>query len=234
LSEPGSTRAPVFYVRVTSRLFHAASLRKTVLKQTVITLDLEGVLVPEIWIAVAEATGIDELRRTTRDEPDYDVLMRYRLGLLEEHGLKLSAIQKVIGSLAPLPGARAFLDDLRARTQVLILSDTFLQFANPLMQQLGWPTLFCNHLEIVDDKVINYHLRQPDQKRESVLALKRLNYAVISAGDSYNDITMLAEADRGILFCAPNKVKEEFPKFQAVEAYEDLLDAIDSGMRQLG
>lgn len=195
-------------------------------KQTVVTLDLEGVLVPEIWIAVAENTGIDSLRRTTRDEPDYDVLMRQRLGILDEHSLKLSGIQEVIGDLSPLPGAKVFLDELRGRTQVLILSDTFLQFATPLMRQLDWPTLFCNHLEIADDRIVNYHLRQPDQKRQSVVALKSLNYTVISAGDSYNDTTMLAEADHGILFRAPDNVRTEFPQFPAVEEYGDLMELI--------
>jgi len=196
-------------------------------KQAVVTLDLEGVLVPEIWIAVAETTGIDALRRTTRDEPDYDVLMRYRLDILEEHGLKLSDIQEVIGGLEPLPGAKGFLDDLRARTQVLILSDTFLQFAEPLMRQLGWPTLFCNHLEVVDDRILSYHLRQSDQKRQSVVALKSLNYTVISAGDSYNDTTMLSEADHGILFRAPENVKAEFSQFPALEEYDDLMAEIE-------
>tara|TARA_Y100001934_G_scaffold270915_1_gene356591 strand:- start:328 stop:930 length:603 start_codon:yes stop_codon:yes gene_type:complete len=192
-------------------------------KQTVVTLDLEGVLIPEIWIAVAESTGIEALRRTTRDEPDYDVLMRYRLNILDEHDLKLADIQTVIGGLSPLPGAREFLDGLRARTQVIILSDTFLQFAEPLMRQLGWPTLFCNHLEVAEGRVVDYHLRQPDQKRESVIALKSLNYTIISAGDSYNDTTMLAEADHGILFRAPDNVKTEFPQFPALEEYNDLM-----------
>ena len=198
------------------------------MKQTIITLDLEGVLVPEIWIAVAEKTGIEALRRTTRDEPDYDVLMRQRLNILGENKLKLSDIQSVIADLSPLPGAKEFLDDLRARTQVLILSDTFLQFANPLMRQLDWPTLFCNHLEIEGDRVVNYHLRQPDQKRESVLALKSLNYTVISSGDSYNDTSMLTEAHHGILFRAPENVREEFSQFPAVEEYSDLMSQIEA------
>ena len=193
------------------------------MKQNVVTLDLEGVLVPEIWIAVAESMGIEALRRTTRDEPDYDVLMRYRLNILNEHNLKLADIQTVIGGLSPLPGAREFLDGLRAHTQVIILSDTFLQFAEPLMRQLGWPTLFCNHLEVVEGRVVDYHLRQPDQKRQSVIALKSLNYTIISAGDSYNDTTMLAEADHGILFRAPENVKAEFPQFPALEEYKDLM-----------
>jgi phosphoserine/homoserine phosphotransferase len=195
-------------------------------KQTVVTLDLEGVLVPEIWIAVAGHTGIEALCRTTRDEPDYDVLMRQRLGILDENNLKLSDIQAVIGGLEPLPGAKSFLDELRASTQVIILSDTFLQFAAPLMRQLGWPTLFCNQLEIEADRIVSYHLRQPDQKRQSVLALRTLNYNIIAAGDSYNDTSMLAEADCGILFRAPDNVKEEFPQFPAVEEYRDLMELI--------
>ena len=216
-----------FYGRVRPRHLSRTPVSQRVVKETIVTLDLEGVLVPEIWIAVAEQTGIETLRRTTRDEPDYDVLMRYRLDILDEHGLKLSDIQGVIDDLSPLPGAREFLDTLRARAQVIILSDTFLQFANPLMRQLGWPTLFCNHLEIVDDRVAGYHLRQPDQKRQSVLALKSLNYTIISAGDSYNDTTMLAEADKGILFRAPANVKAEFSQFPAVEEYSDLMAEIE-------
>ena len=192
------------------------------MKQTVVTLDLEGVLVPEIWIAVAGSTGIEALRRTTRDEPDYDVLMRQRLGILDENNLKLSDIQAVIGGLEPLPGAKSFLDELRASTQVIILSDTFLQFAAPLMRQLGWPTLLCNHLEMENDHITNYHLGQPDQKRQAVLALRTLNYKIIAAGDSYNDTSMLSEADHGILFRAPDNVKEQFPQFPAVEKYGEL------------
>ena len=197
------------------------------MKQTIVTLDLEGVLVPEIWIAVADKIGIEALRRTTRDEPDYDVLMQYRLQILEENNLKLTDIQSVIGILNPLPGAKKFLDSLRAKTQVLILSDTFLQFANPLMRQLDWPTLFCNHLDIKDGRIVGYQLRQVDQKRQSVLALKNLNYTVISAGDSYNDTTMLAEADYGFLFRAPENVKEEFSGFPAFDEYADLSAEIE-------
>lgn len=197
------------------------------MKQTIVTLDLEGVLVPEIWIAVADKIGIEALRRTTRDEPDYDVLMRYRLQILEENNLKLADIQSVIGMLNPLPGAKKFLDSLRAKTQVLILSDTFLQFANPLMRQLDWPTLFCNHLDIKDGRIVGYQLRQVDQKRQSVLALKNLNYTVISAGDSYNDTTMLAEADYGFLFRAPENVKEEFSGFPSFDEYADLSAEIE-------
>ncbi len=181
---------------------------------------------PEIWVAVAEKTGIDALRRTTRDEPDYDVLMRYRLDLLAENNLKLSDIQAVIATLEPMDGAKAFLDEVRARTQLVILSDTFLQFANPLMRQLDWPAIFCHQLEVRDDMIINYHLRQQDQKRKSVAAFQSLNYHVIAAGDSYNDTTMLAEADQGVLFRAPNNVIEEFPQFPVVTDYAALMELI--------
>lgn len=194
------------------------------MKQTVVTLDMEGVLVPEIWIAFAEKTGIEGLKRTTRDEPDYDVLMRYRLDLLNEHNLKLSDIQEVIGTLAPLDGAREFMDELRTLTQVIILSDTFEQFAQPLMRQLNWPTLFCHRLIVEDDKILNYQLRQPDQKRKAVAALKGLNYKVFAAGDSYNDTTMLGEADKGFLFKSPQNVIEEFPQYPAETEYEKLLE----------
>jgi phosphoserine/homoserine phosphotransferase len=193
-------------------------------RQTIVTLDLEGVLVPEIWIAVAERTGIDALRRTTRDEPDYDVLMRGRLAILAEHGLRLRDIAEVIAQLEPLAGARDFLDELRSRTQVLILSDTFEQFAQPLMRQLGWPTLLCHRLVIDgDDRIVDYRLRQPDQKRRAVDALHGLNYRVLAAGDSYNDIAMLQRADVGVLFRSPAKVQHEFPQLPAVDSYDDLL-----------
>jgi phosphoserine / homoserine phosphotransferase len=195
-------------------------------QQTIVTLDLEGVLVPEIWIAFAEKTGIPELKRTTRDEPDYDVLMRGRLKILDEHGLKLSQIQEVIGTLEPLPGAKEFMDELRSLTQVIILSDTFEQFAKPLMRQLGWPTLFCHRLVVESDRIVNYQLRQPNQKAKSVAALRGLNYKVIAAGDSYNDTTMLLEANTGFLFHAPANVKREFPQFQAFDDYGDLLTAL--------
>lgn len=197
------------------------------MQQTIVTLDLEGVLVPEIWIAFAEKTGIEALRRTTRDEPDYDVLMQYRLGILKENNFKLSDIQNVIGGLAPLDGAKHFLDALRAKTQVVILSDTFLQFATPLMRQLDWPVIFCHHLEVEQDVVENYCLRQPDQKRKSVEAFRSLNFKVIAAGDSYNDTTMLGAADHGILFRSPDNVKAEFPQYPAVEEYADLMALID-------
>ncbi len=198
------------------------------MKQSIVTLDMEGVLTPEIWIAVAEKTGIPELRRTTRDEPDYDKLMRFRLGILDRHSLKLSAIQQIIGGLRPLDGARAFLDELRALVQVIILSDTFEQFASPLLRQLGWPVLFCNRLVVEEDRITGYRLRVPEQKRRSVVALKSLNYRVIAAGDSYNDTAMLQEANVGFLFRAPAKVKEDFPQFKAVESYPDLLARIQA------
>ena len=195
-------------------------------RQTLVTLDLEGVLVPEIWIAVAERTGIDALRRTTRDEPDYDVLMRYRLDVLDEHGLTMSLVEDVIDSLGPEPGAREFLDELRSRTQVIILSDTFEQFARPLMRQLGMPTIFCHRLEVSDDRITGYRLRQPDQKRCSVEAFRSLEYKVIAAGDSYNDTTMLGAADAGILFRAPDNVIAEFPQFPSCTGYDELLSLI--------
>jgi phosphoserine/homoserine phosphotransferase len=196
-------------------------------KQSIVTLDMEGVLTPEIWIAVSEKTGIPELRRTTRDEPDYDKLMRGRLALLDKHGLKLSDIQNVIGTLRPLPGAKEFLDELRSLMQVVILSDTFEQFAAPLLRQLGWPTLLCHRLVVENDRIVNYQLRIREQKREAVAAFKRMNYHVISAGDSFNDTAMLLEANVGFLFRAPDNVKKQFPQFKAVEAYADLMKLIN-------
>ena len=183
-------------------------------------------LTPEIWIAVAEKTQIPELRRTTRDEPDYDKLMNYRIAILDQHGIKLSHIQEVIGTLHPLPGGKEFLDELRTLVQVIILSDTFEQFAAPLMKQLNWPTLFCHRLIVDNDRITGYQLRQPNQKQKSVAALKSLNYRVISAGDSYNDTAMLGEADTGFLIHAPEKVKSEFPQFKAVESHAELLKLI--------
>lgn len=186
-------------------------------------LDLEGVLVPEIWIAFAERTGIDELRATTRDVPDYDVLMMQRLRILRENNLGIVEIQEVIDTLIPLEGARDFLDWLRERFQVVILSDTFYEFSQPLMRQLGFPTLLCHRLEVNgDNEVTGYRLRQSDPKRESVKAFHSLQYRVIAAGDSYNDTTMLAEADAGILFRAPDNVIAEFPQFPAVHDYQAL------------
>jgi len=195
-------------------------------KQSIVTLDMEGVLTPEIWIAVAEKTGIAELRRTTRDEPDYDKLMRGRLKILDEHGLKLADIQQVIGTLRPLTGAKEFLDELRVQVQVIVLSDTFEQFASPFLRQLGWPALLCHRLVVQQDRIIDYQLRIPEQKQRAVAAFKLLNYQVIAAGDSFNDSKMLIEADIGFLFRAPENVKRQFPQFQAVEAYADLMKLI--------
>jgi phosphoserine/homoserine phosphotransferase len=199
-------------------------------KQSIVTLDMEGVLTPEIWIAVAETTGIPELRRTTRDEPDYDKLMRYRIDILDRHGITLSKIQQVIGGLSPLPGAVDFLNALRGRVQFIILSDTFEQFAQPLLAKLGWPTLFCHRLIVAQDRITGYQLRLADQKRHSVEALQRLNYNVIAAGDSFNDTAMLIQADSGILFHAPANVISQFPQFPAVNEYAQLLALIDARM----
>jgi phosphoserine/homoserine phosphotransferase len=186
-------------------------------------LDLEGVLIPEIWINFAEKTGIEELKATTRDIPDYDVLMQQRLRILDQHGLGYQEIQEVIATLSPLDGAVEFVSWLRERFQVIILSDTFYEFSQPLMRQLGFPTLFCHRLEIDESgRVVDYKLRQKDPKRASVKAFHSLNYKVIAAGDSYNDTTMLSEADQGILFKAPQNVIDEFPQFPAVFEYEDL------------
>ena len=187
---------------------------------------MEGVLTPEIWIAVAEKTGIPELRRTTRDEPDYDKLMRGRLAILDKHGLKLKDIQDVIGTLRPLPGGKEFLDELRTLSQVLILSDTFEQFAAPLIKQLNWPTLLCHRLIVENDRIVDYQLRIPEQKQRAVAAFKLLNYHVIAAGDSFNDTAMLIEANVGFLFHSPDNVKQQFPQFKAVDTYADLLKLI--------
>ena len=194
--------------------------------QTIVTLDLEGVLIPEVWVAVAETTGIEGLLRTTRDEPDYDVLMHYRLNLLAEHGLGLAKIQEVISTLEPMPGARDFLDELRSQTQVIILSDTFDKFATPFMRQLGWPTIMCHQLLVDGDTIVGYQLRQQDQKRKAVEALQSLNFRIIAAGDSYNDTTMLGAASTGFLFRSPDNVIAEFPQFRAFTAYDDILAAI--------
>mgnify|MGYP001619445227 CR=1 FL=1 len=194
------------------------------LTQPVLTcLDLEGVLVPEIWINVAQKTGIGELSLTTRDIPDYDVLMKRRLGILDRHKLTLQDIQDVIATMAPLEGAGEFLGWLRERCQVIILSDTFYEFALPLMKQLAYPTLFCNRLEVDDrGRIVDYHLRQPDQKRQSVIALKSLRFRIIAAGDSYNDTGMLAEAEAGIFFRPPAAIAKEFPQFPVTQTYEEL------------
>ncbi len=194
--------------------------------QTIVTLDLEGVMVPEIWIAVAERTGIEALRRTTRDEPDYDKLMRYRLDVMDQHELTMSVIAEVIAGLSPLDGARDFLDALRSRTQVVILSDTFEQFAAPLMVHLGMPAILCHRLTVENDRIVGYTLRQPDQKRRAVQAFHSLNYRVVAAGDSYNDTAMLAEADAGFLFHSPANVIAEFPQFPALDDFDSLLTHI--------
>ena len=200
------------------------------MKQSLVTLDMEGVLTPEIWIAVAEKTGIPALRRTTRDEPDYEKLMRGRLQLLDQHGLKLSDIQQVIGTLRPLDGALEFLDELRSLLPVVILSDTFEQFASPLLRQLQWPTLLCHRLVVKDDRIADYQLRLPQQKQAAVAAFKQMNYHVIAGGDSYNDTAMLREANVGLLFRAPDTVKLEFPQFKAVETYPELLTLIKAAL----
>lgn len=187
---------------------------------------MEGVLTPEIWIAVAERTGIPDLRRTTRDEPDYDKLMRYRLAILDRHGITLSKIQEVIGGLQPLPGSLEFLGGLRGTVQFIILSDTFEQFAQPLLRQMGWPALLCHRLIVENDRITGYQLRMPDQKRHAVAALQSLHYNVIAAGDSFNDTSMLGQADSGILFHAPDNVVRQFPQFPAVNDYAALLKLI--------
>lgn len=202
------------------------------MKQTIVTLDMEGVLTPEIWIAVAERTGIPELRRTTRDEPDYDKLMQYRIDILNRHNITLSKIQEVIGTLAPLPGAAQFIQSLRERWQVVVLSDTFEQFAQPLVRQLGWPTIFCHRLIVEDNRVTGYKLRMADQKRQSVRAMQLLNYQVLAAGDSYNDTTMLRQADHGFLFHAPENIRREFPQFPAFDDYGKLLSAMDAAVQR--
>jgi phosphoserine/homoserine phosphotransferase len=199
----------------------------------IVCLDLEGVLVPEIWIEFSKRTSIPELSRTTRDEPDYDKLMRGRIALLERHKLALRDIQDVIAQMSPLQGAREFLDALRARTQVVILSDTFYEFAAPLMRQLGFPTLFCHEL-VVDGAghVRDYRLRLRDHKRASVAAFRSLNFHTIAAGDSYNDTTMLAEAHAGILFCPPENVAAQFPQYAVARTYEELAREIEHASRQ--
>ncbi|MFM2078164.1 MAG: phosphoserine phosphatase [Actinomycetota bacterium] len=199
-------------------------------QQTIVTLDLEGVLVPEIWIAVAERTGITDLRRTTRDEPDYDKLMKYRLAILAKQGLTMSLITDVIAGLEPLPGAKQFLDALRQRTQVIILSDTFEQFGAPLMRQLGMPTILCHQLVVRDDRIVDYALRMPDQKRHAVNALRGLNYRVIAAGDSYNDAAMLGAADAGFWFHAPDTITAQFPQFTAHHTYDELFASVTGAL----
>lgn len=200
----------------------------------IVCLDMEGVLVPEIWIAFAERTGIPELRRTTRDEPDYDKLMKYRLDILREHRLGLPDIQAVIGGMGPMAGCKEFLDNLRLDYQVVILSDTFYEFAKPLMAQMGQPTLFCHRLEAdADGMLVNYHLRMPDQKRHAVEAFKALNFKVIATGDSYNDTAMLGAADAGILMHPPENVVREFPQYPVVRDYAGLRAEIDKAAARI-
>ncbi|MDR0672157.1 MAG: bifunctional phosphoserine phosphatase/homoserine phosphotransferase ThrH [Zoogloeaceae bacterium] len=195
----------------------------------VVCLDMEGVLTPEIWVEFAQRAGIDALCRTTRDEPDYDRLMAFRLDVLRQHGLGLADIQKVIAGMAPMPGARDFLDALRECYQLIILSDTFYEFAQPLMRQLNWPTLFCHNLETdAQGFVVDYCLRLPNQKQEAVRRLKEMNFKVVAAGDSYNDTAMLGEAHGGILFCPPENVVREFPQFPVVTDYAALRAEIDA------
>lgn len=194
-------------------------------------LDMEGVLVPEIWIAFAEATGIPELRRTTRDEPDYDKLMKYRLNILKEHGLGLKEIQEVIATIDPLPGAREFLNELRSFTQVIILSDTFEQFAMPLMKKLNWPTLFCNTLEVAPDgEITGYRMRVEKSKLTTVKALQSIGFQTIAAGDSYNDLAMIQASKAGFLFRSTAKIQADHPELAAYESFDDLLSAIRRAM----
>ena len=200
----------------------------------IVCLDLEGVLIPEIWIACAERTGIDSLRRTTRDEPDYDKLMRMRLAVLEQNKLRLPDIQAVIDGMEPLPGAADFLAELRSRYQLVILSDTFYEFAQPFMRQLGWPTLFCHSLEIgASGTIVDYHLRQPNQKQAAVEALKSLNATIVAAGDSYNDVNMLKAADAGFFIHPPANITAEFPQFPVMNDHASLLEAIDAAFARL-
>ncbi len=193
----------------------------------IVCLDLEGVLVPEIWIAFAEASGIPELKRTTRDEPDYDKLMTWRLGILKEHGLGLKEIQETIAKIDPLPGAKEFLDELRAMTQVIIISDTFVQFAGPLMKKLGWPTIFCNSLEVAESgEITGFRMRVENSKLTTVRALQSIGYDTIASGDSHNDLAMIQASKAGFLFRSTEQIKKDYPEIPAFEQYEDLMEAI--------
>ena len=194
-------------------------------------LDLEGVLVPEIWIAFAEASGIPELKKTTRDEPDYDKLMKWRLGVLKEHGLGLKEIQETIAKIDPLPGAKKFLDELRSFTQVIIISDTFSQFATPLMEKLGWPTIFCNSLEVADNgEITGFKMRCEQSKLTTVKALQSIGYETIASGDSYNDLAMIKASKAGFLFKSTDKIKNDNPELEAFETYDELMAAIKKAM----
>ena len=199
----------------------------------IVCLDLEGVLVPEIWIAFSEASGIPELRRTTRDEPDYDKLMRYRLAILKEHGLGLREIQQTIAKIDPMPGAKAFLDELRSMTQVLILSDTFTQFAAPLMEKLGWPTIFCNTLEVAPSgEITGFKMRIEHSKLTTVKALQSIGFDTIAAGDSYNDLGMILNSKAGFLFKSTDQIKADYPQLPACETYEELMAGIKAALTQ--
>lgn len=196
-------------------------------------LDLEGVLVPEIWIAFSEASGIPELKRTTRDEPDYDKLMRWRLGILKEHHLGLKEIQETIAQIDPIPGAKEFLDELRSITQVIIISDTFTQFARPLMQKLGWPTIFCNSLEVAESgEIVGFKMRTENSKLATVRALQSIGYDTIASGDSYNDLDMIQASKAGFLFKSTDKIKADNPQLPAYETYEELMEAIKKAMME--
>ena len=198
----------------------------------IVCLDLEGVLVPEIWIAFAEETGIPELKRTTRDEPDYDKLMKYRLNILKEHGLGLKEIQETIGNIDPIPGAKEFLDKLRELTQVIIISDTFTQFAKPLMKKLGWPTIFCNSLEVAPDgEITGFKMRIEKSKYTTVKALQSIGFETIASGDSYNDLEMIEASKAGFLFRTTEKIKHDYPHLPAFEGYDELLAAIEQVIR---
>lgn len=197
----------------------------------IVCLDLEGVLVPEIWIAFSEASGIPELKRTTRDEPDYDKLMKWRLGILKEHGLGLKEIQDVIATIDPLPGAKEFLDELRSLTQVIIISDTFSEFATPLMKKLGWPTIFCNSLEVASDgEITGFKMRIADSKLTTVKALQSIGYDTIASGDSYNDLAMIKASRSGFLFRSTEQIIKDNPELPAFENYDELLDAIKKAL----
>ena len=199
----------------------------------VVCLDMEGVLVPEIWIAFAQASGIPELKRTTRDEPDYNKLMNWRLGVLKEHGLGLKEIQATIATIDPLPGAREFLDALREETQVIILSDTFEQFAKPLMEKLGWPTIFCNTLEVADSgEITGFRMRCPQSKLTTVKALQSMGYETIASGDSYNDLGMIEASKAGFLFRSTEQIKKDHPEITAFETYDELFEAIKKAMEE--
>ena len=197
----------------------------------IVCLDLEGVLVPEIWIAFSEATGIPELKRTTRDEPDYDKLMKWRLGILKEHGLGLKEIQETIAKIDPMPGAKEFLDELRSMTQVIIISDTFTQFAAPLMKKLGWPTIFCNSLEVAEDgEITGYRMRVENSKYSTVKALQSIGFETIASGDSHNDLGMIKASKAGFLFKSTEQIKKDNPELEAYETYEQLMEAIKKAL----